>query len=457
MKNTRSLFYLLVATVLTFGFAFLLAPRARAQPNFTNTGSLANAREGHTATLLSNGLELVSGGENDIGWLASCELYNPATGTWTNTGSLNTGRYVHTATLLPNGLVLVSGGENNSGWLASCELYNPATGTWTNTGSLTTARAIHTATLLPNGMVLVSGGSTNGNVPLPLTSCELYNPATGTWTNTGSLVNARYAHTATLLPNSLVLASGGWGVGNGAVPLTSCELYNPATGTWTNTGSLTNARYAHTATLLPNGMDLVSGGYNGKVRLTSCELYNPATGIWTNTGSLNAARSNHTATRLPNGLVLVAGGYGNAPLTSCELYNPTNGTWTTAGSLNTARAVHTATLLPSGLVLVSGGYNYSSGYLASCELYCSGFGPGPAFQTLAVASILNAGEVNGLFTVNFTNIIGMPFSVQTTTNTVPPVAWSTLGVATEFFPGQFQFTDCQPPTTPGRFYRVTSP
>ena len=65
----------------------------------------------------------------------------------------------HTATLLPNGKVLVAGGVVTAAiLLASAELYDPATGTWTATGSLNTARYYHTATLLPNGKVLVAGG-----------------------------------------------------------------------------------------------------------------------------------------------------------------------------------------------------------------------------------------------------------------------------------------------------------
>ena len=164
---------------------------------------------------------------------------------------------------------------------------DPASGTWTLTGSLNTARYLHTATLLPNGMVLVAGGLDSGLNALD--SAELYDPASGTWTLTGSLNTARVAHTATLLPNGMVLVAGGFDTGLNA--LDSAELYDPASGTWTVTGSLNTARYYHTATLLPNGMVLVAGGLDSCSNTSaSAELYDPASGTWTLTGSLNTAR-----------------------------------------------------------------------------------------------------------------------------------------------------------------------
>src|ERR1035441_7019729 len=113
MKSKFHIFVILLSFLSTV---------VQAQTNFTISGRLNTARDGHTATLLPNGLVLVTAGYTNSA-LASCELYNPATGTWTTTGSLNTARGVHTATLLPNGLVLVTGGYGNSGFLASCELY----------------------------------------------------------------------------------------------------------------------------------------------------------------------------------------------------------------------------------------------------------------------------------------------------------------------------------------------
>jgi N-acetylneuraminic acid mutarotase len=154
-----------------------------------------------------------------------------------------------------------------------------------------------------------------------------------------------------LLSNGKVLVAGGW---DGNDYQATAELYDPDTGSWTITVSLSTARADHTATLLPNGQVLVAGGVNG-APLDQVELYDPTTGTWTVTDSLSTARFDHTATLLPNGQVLVAGGADGEFSDQVELYDPASGTWSDADDLGTGHLYHTATLLLNGKVLVAGG------------------------------------------------------------------------------------------------------
>jgi hypothetical protein len=67
----------------------------------------------------------------------------------------------HTATLLPDGKVLIAGGGGKSSFAGFvAELFDPATGTFSLTGSMLLPRTSHAATLLPNGEVLVTGSQT---------------------------------------------------------------------------------------------------------------------------------------------------------------------------------------------------------------------------------------------------------------------------------------------------------
>lgn len=350
---------------------------------WSSTGSMADVRHAHTATLLQNGKVLVAGRYGGVS--ISAELYDSATGTWATTGEMFKTSYGHTATLLQNGKVLVTGGWGDTGNLSRAELYDPEAGTWAATGEMGAPRSSHTATLLSNGKVLVAGGEGSG---YPMRA-ELYDPGTGTWTPTGDMKLGRtYGHTATLLPNGKVLVVGGWG-GTGNYYLLNAELYDPGTGLWTETRGMHYHREHHTATLLPNGKLMVAGGrgYNGGI-LQIAEVYDIATEEWMITGSMETGRYVHTATLLPSGEVLIAGGIDRSLncLSSSELYNPVSGTWRTTGVMSTVRYGHTADLLPNGKVLVAGGY--SSYYLSSAELYV----PGPFTLTLLA---MEHGEIAG--------------------------------------------------------------
>jgi large repetitive protein len=292
---------------------------------FQPTGTPLTRRVDHTATLLQSGLVLITGGDvvnssNQLEPLASAELFDPNTRLFTATGGMNQARYSHTATLLNNGLVLISGGmTSDSNFLSSAELYNPVTGQFTAATNLNIARGQHTATRLSDGTVLIAGGQGAGGIFVA--PAEIYDPATGAFTETGNVTTPRVAHSASLLPNGSVLLAGG--VNSSTFGTTSAEIFNPVNRTFAATGSLALGRDRHTATLLGTGLVLIAGGISAPSGATTAtaELYNPATGTFSAAPAMNAARESHAATLLDDGTVLLTGGAnGQTVIASAEIY-----------------------------------------------------------------------------------------------------------------------------------------
>jgi hypothetical protein len=303
------------------------------------------------ATLLTDGRVLVLDGTD-----ARAELYYPGAQDFRSTGSMSIARAAETATRLRDGRVLIAGGEDDSTGqtvvFASAEIYDPATGTFSPTGSMETARFGQTATLLQDGRVLIAGGSHDGTGSL--SSAEVYDPATGSFSASGSLLEPLFGDTATLLASGKVLITGG--VGGGSADRTA-ELYDPETGMFSLTGTMLDSAANETATLLADGRVLIAGGGDEGHPITAgAQLYDPETGSFSRTGSMSTARMVFTATLLPDDTVLVAGGSdGSGALTSTEAYDPRTGQFTGSVALVLRRAGHNATLLPNGQVLITGG------------------------------------------------------------------------------------------------------
>ncbi|MGJ3438043.1 kelch repeat-containing protein [Serratia sp. Je.1.23.a] len=412
------------ATIALYSLALAQSADGSATPEhlqWTPTKPMLTARYGHVAVSLPNGQVLVTGGFGGKGGgsvLNSTEIYDPVSQRWSKTSAMAIPRLATKAVLLLDGRVLTVGGqsvETITVWdrkvtslsfdgVTSAEVYSPAHKTWSAIGPMAVGRLDHTLTVLKDGRVLVVGGRSATYDALDyklFDSAELLDPTKGRWTMAGSMITQRICHTATLLPNGKVLVAGGRTgrpTYSSKTVTSSAELYDSASGTWAKATNMSMPRCGHTATLLPSGKVLVTGGEDDEeadvdamitevVRekgsnftaadlntalakdtrpyLNSAELYDPATNQWLPTGHMSGARSGHTALLLSNGSVIVARGHdsNSLDLNSAEIYEPAKGTWLNTGSMNdTVGLGATFSLLPDGKVLAAGG---DRGYVES--------------------------------------------------------------------------------------------
>jgi hypothetical protein len=345
---------------------FTATAETGAEGSWTSTGSLPAPRRDHTATLLSTGEVLIVGGT-----ASGALLYDPAAETFSAASSpvYSHGQGVR-ATELSDGSVLIIGG--------AAEIYDPTTGNFTGLEATTVVqREYHTATLLLDGRVLLAGGQHNvEGGPQTIADAELYDPVTAGFTATASLNQDRSTHAAVRLPDGRVLIVGGMrtttpGSGN---CLNTAEIFTPDGGPTESgpftllTATMAVARCDPQAVLLANGLVLVVGGGS-----QTAELFDPATETFTSTGSMASLHTSGAATLLADGRVLVAGGYtatGPVDTDAAEIHDPTSGLFTAAAHMVVARQQFTATLLSDGRVLVVGGYSSTVGAdIASAELF----------------------------------------------------------------------------------------
>jgi hypothetical protein len=331
---------------------------------FYTIGNLTQERSLQLLNLLDNNKVLLNGGLIDISTSSDIvQLYDPTTQLWSTLTPLTEPKTYHTSTKLTNGNVLIAGGCNINTNISSniCNLYISSTNSITTTSNLNTSRKNHTATLLSNGNVLVAGGINQSVLSTELlSSCEIYNKNTNTWSTVASMSNVRFDHKAILLPNNKVLVTGGF---DGNTYTNTTEIYDPDTNTWSlgpSFGVPEDGRINHTLTLLNNGKVLLAGGqnYDYGITFSNCFLYNYTSNTFSQTTDMNLPRTGQSAVKFLNGEVIMIAGDNEA--ITCEIYNPISEKWEFTNSLKEFCINQASTILHDGNVLVTGGRNNKS-------------------------------------------------------------------------------------------------
>lgn len=271
--------------------------------SFTRTGDLAGPRVGHGAALLPDGRVLLMGGFRGRSVTDTTELFDPVLGMFQAGPRMTAPRGSPVVARLADGRLLVAGGYDGRAPLGSAELFDPASMTFAPTGGMAAARDAHVGVALTDGRVLVVGGNDGQDV---LSSSELYDPVAGTWSRTGSMSVPRHKAGAALLGDGRVLVVGGADSRDGRGSYSTAEIYDPAQGSFVQTGVMASTRYKLSDALvaLPDGRVLVAGGG------VTPELFDPTTGRFASVdGRLQGVHAFATATLLAAGGVLITGGY----------------------------------------------------------------------------------------------------------------------------------------------------
>jgi hypothetical protein len=237
--------------------------------------------------------------------------------------NMNTKRRCHTSVTLPNGNIAVFGGCFDKTGLSSCELFNTKTSSWSVLGDMSTIRESAASVVLRNGLTLIIGGynrTDNGNGRL--NSCEFYNSQCRFFFSCNAKMLApRSGHTASLLANGKVLVCGG---DDGKNVLATTEIYDPATDLFSPGPTMDMARKWHTATTLPTGAILITGGVNGESS-SSTEFYCPEIQSFRRGPNMQVERIGHFSYNLPDGTVIIGGGRGIISSLTTEIFFPNAG------------------------------------------------------------------------------------------------------------------------------------
>ena len=190
---------------------------------------------------------------------------------------------------------------------------------------MTTRREGAVAAPLPDGRVLVAGGSLYDGGVNPLSSAEVFDPATNTFSSAGigSMSIARAEAAAAPLPDGRILVVGGLNPNHLIPDLSSAEVFDPTTSSFSSAGigPMSTPRSGAVAAPLPDGRVLVAGGIVSSAvtytcYLSSAEVFDPTTGSFSSSGigSMTRPRSGAVAAPLPEGVLVAGGGYGVDPI-----------------------------------------------------------------------------------------------------------------------------------------------
>lgn len=338
-------------------------------PTWRSITALPSIRVGHATVRLPSGKVMLIGGYKADA-LTTTEIFDPKTSAWSSGAPMITKRAFPAATTLLSGKIFVNGGAEGLWYeTRAAEIYDETTDSWAPAAESPTGHGGEGpsyALTLPSGKVFVAA----------LAGSEVYDPATNKWAIgpahatglAGIGVPALISGGKVLVTGALASSAMWYEAGS------SVEVYDPATtARATAVASMSTKRSGHSTLVMASGKVLVAGGITqaiawsgGTTALSTTEIYDPGTNTWTSGPTMGSKRFNFANAVLPSGRWIVAGSDATEPRTglgdpTAEVFDPTTLKWLRLPPMREARGRSSMAALTDGRALIAGGeYAYTA-------------------------------------------------------------------------------------------------
>ena len=324
---------------------------------WVTTQPLLPGRWLHEMISLDNRYAMICGGRSGDSVLDDTALFDQNQDTWVAVSSLPEGRYGHALVNIGQNQIMMAGGYGqDESLLTSTAFFRGDIGDWVEIAHLNTARTQIGIEYTAEHGVFVFGGIIEGGA----TTNRIEQYHNEEWAELESqLLTPRSSMETVRLGDGRILIVGG--LGQFGETKSSAEIFDPVTQVSEFTGSMVDSRSDFSAAALDETRVLVTGGYvllgDGKSPLRTAEIFDSATGTWTDTGFMRTPRYGHQMVALGSGLLVVIGGFSDdlTPLKSAEIYDPDQGAFREAAPMQDARGYFGAAALTDGRILASHG------------------------------------------------------------------------------------------------------
>jgi N-acetylneuraminic acid mutarotase len=298
----NSLFGIVLIQILLTSVLSGLVTTSYAQSPWTKKTDMPKSSNAQSSCVL-DGKIYVLGGEGEKRKLL---VFDPVSNSWASKANMKVER-VHLSSCVFNDKILAIGGTRSFYKYPkiTIEEYDPVANTWTIIDTMPSARIDHTASLV-NGKIYIIGGGDDDYVCFP--EVDVFDPLTNEWTSAAEMLTPRMCLEAVVL-NSKIYAIGGMeGLLNGEIGVTTMEMYDPATDTWTTKAGMNIKRKYFTACALNGKIYVIGGaeGYCGPI-IASVEEYDPETDSWREMADFPKKIAGISAASL-DGKIFVSGG-----------------------------------------------------------------------------------------------------------------------------------------------------